>query len=158
MTKASGLTMLWIAVVALCSGMGGFISSRLMTPQVANGIHPTTPAVAEEGPVIRRPLKAPAQVQEPPVEDRLYVWSVPEEGDQSVFVLKVIDSDAVDIALLHPVRVKLKGLAKKQPVEMLEKELGGKLLQARFQGRDDRQSLQVLLWLGKDQGWLHERK
>lgn len=111
----------------------------------------------DKPPLIRRPAKADKDA--PPPEDKLFVWQLPDEGDQSVMILKVIDADTVDVALLHPIRVRLRPGAKKWKVEDLDKEIAGKLLQMRIGSRDeatDRST--VSIWLGTREGWLHEKK
>ena len=84
----------------------------------------------------------PMEKTEPPTDGVVYVWSLPNQGLQSLIVLNVIDGDTVDAAYLVPVRIRLKGtkapgLAEKggkEARDAVDKVLGGQLRTAQLHG------------------------
>lgn len=101
-----------------------------------------------------------AAKEEAPEADKLYVWSVPEGGLQSVLVLRVIDGDTAECAFLVPFTARLKGTQApelkekggKEAKEKLDELIGGKLLPARLHGREKCGRTLADFHLGKD-GW-----
>lgn len=116
-----------------------------------------------------RPLaegaRTPADPHGPvPKDEQLYVWPVPEQGTQTLIVLRVIDGDTAEAAYLVPVVLRVKGInapelrdkGGKEAREALDKLVGGKLLPANLFGREKYGRVLADFYLGKDQGWLSE--
>lgn len=84
----------------------------------------------------------PMEKVEAPKDGVVYVWSLPNQGHQSLIVLNVLDGDTIDAAYLVPVRIRLKGtkapalLEKggKEARDAVDKVLGGQLRTAQLHG------------------------
>jgi endonuclease YncB( thermonuclease family) len=131
-------------------------------------------AVAQEKdkPPLERPRPLPGNAEargesghgQVPNESQLYVWPVPEQGTQTLIVLRVIDGDTAEAAYLVPVVLRIKGInapelrdkGGKDAREALDKLVGGKLLPANLFGREKYGRVLAEFWLGKEQGWLSE--
>lgn len=78
---------------------------------------------------------------EPP---RPAVWSMPEKGPQTLFVINAVDGDTLDAAYLVPIRVRLHGInapelrteAGKRSKMFLAALVDGRLLPAELHGRE----------------------
>lgn len=109
------------------------------------------PPQPQPQPKAPRPRPAPksqpgAKAEQPaaaavPKEGALYVWQLPEEGFQTLLVLRVTGPDTFEGAYLVPVRVKLPGEAPKDQslakkgAEALDAVVGGRLVNASLRGR-----------------------
>ena len=93
---------------------------------------------------------------EVPDDGKLFVWGQPDKGTQSLLVLRVIDGERIEAAMLVPVTVHLTYKGDKASVEQLEELAGGKLLPFDLKGRDRFGRLTGDAYLGKEQGWLTE--
>lgn len=107
-----------------------------------------------ERPLVKRPAL------DDPDDEKLFVWGQPDKGDQSTFFLRVVDEKTVEVALLVPVTLRLTAppptVDTKAWKKAMEDELGGKLVLARFEGRNRDGVVTGDLWLGKKEGWLGE--
>jgi len=97
-----------------------------------------------------------AEKAEAPDEGKLYVWGQPDKGTQSLLILRVIDGEKIEAAMLVPVVIHLSYKGDKATVEQLEEAAGGKLLPFDLKGRDRFGRLTGDAYLGKEQGWLTE--
>ena len=102
-----------------------------------------------------RPKEAKAEEKaEAPDEGKLYVWGQPDKGTQTLLVLRVIDGEQIEAAMLVPVIVRLSYKGDKATLEQVEEAAGGKLLPFDLKGRDRFGRLTGDAYLGKEQGWL----
>jgi hypothetical protein len=93
---------------------------------------------------------------EAPDDSKLYVWGQPDKGTQSLLVIRVIDAETVEAAMLVPVTVRMAYKGDKATTEQVEELVGGKLLPFDLRGRDRFGRLTGDAYLGKEQGWLTE--
>lgn len=120
---------------------------------------------AEREPAPGKADRPGGKEEEPPREDQLYVWPLPERGRQTLLVLRVIDADTCEAAYLVPGVFKLRGLDPPDPrtkpgkeaAEAFGKLVGGKLLPASLSGRDAYGRVVADFWLGKSSGWAARR-
>lgn len=100
-----------------------------------------------------------------PKDDQLYVWPQPEQGTQSLVILRVVDGDTVEAAFMVPVMIRLWGCNApesntdegKKAKEAMEKLVGGRLLPANLHGREKYGRTLADFWMGeKEGGWLSE--
>jgi hypothetical protein len=109
-------------------------------------------------PVRPRPLEPKGE--KPPEDGRLHVWPMPQQGTQTLLVLRVLDADTVEAAYLVPQVFHLKGTeAPRSEREALRaagelnKLVGGKLLPCNLSGKDGWGRTECDFWLGKGRGW-----
>lgn len=113
----------------------------------------------KDSPLPRRPAldKPKAAAEEPPDEDKIFVWPAPDEGDQTVFILKVTGPDTAEAAYLVPFALQVQTGGKATQDE-LSKKLAGRLIHVRLKGRNPG-GVKGRVWLGKDEGgWLDGAK
>jgi hypothetical protein len=90
-----------------------------------------------------------------PEEGKLYVWPAPEKGLQTMLVLRAVDENRLEAALLVPLTIQLDyGKNPKASKEQLEQLTNGKLLHFSMRGKDRFGRLVADAWLGKETGWL----
>lgn len=139
--------MAWFAVVLPFLIVLALLPSLAPEPAKANAQD------EKDKPLVRRPVQPKADAD--PDEDRVFVWPQPEEGTQTLLILKVIDKETVDAAYLVPMRLKVSYGGK----DDLDKLVMGKLLQAQLKGRTKNGLIDADIWLGKSEGgWLSKKK
>lgn len=142
-----GLIMSMYAIGIAVLGFGGWLAGRYgrdtaCQAQTAKPIEPLKPAEPNQ----KVDDKTDTKKGDIPTPGMVYVWSLPNQGLQSLVVLNVVDGNTVDAAYLVPVRISLKGtkapaLAESGgPVarQTIDKLLGGQLLTAQLWGIDNK--------------------
>lgn len=141
--RLSGLGLWFILGVVI----GLMLRHWLMTPRAS---------AADSPPVAVTPGVDPA---------KLMTWGIPEKGGQTLLVVRVVDGDTVDVAMLSPVRVRVSGIdAPEVSTEAGRKAreyartllVPGQLYAADLHGRDKYGRLLANLLLGQDRGWFAE--